>query len=85
MNYPTHLVDKKQKREPSPREETFDLSFIHQQRTNISLTQLYKPFTSFSKDKPITRKEGVGSPPKGFKASVYTLTTTPFENRKFLV
>jgi len=85
MNYPSYLVDKRQKREPSPRGETFDLSFIHQQRTNVSSTQLYKPFTSVSKDKPITRKEGVGSPPKGFKSSVYTLTTTPLDNRKFLV
>lgn len=84
MNYPSHLVDKRQKREPSPIKETQDLSFIHQQRINTSNTQIYKPFSSVSKDKPITRQEGVGSPPKGFKASVYTLTTTPLDNRVFL-
>jgi len=87
MNYPTHLVDKRHKREPSPKDEPADLSFIHQKRpiSSNKSNQIYKPISNISKDKSITRQEGVGSPPKGFKASVYTLSTTPMEDRTFLV
>jgi len=86
MNYPTHLVDKRHKREPSPKDEPADLSFIHQKRpiSSNKSNQIYKPISNISKDKSITRQEGVGSPPKGFKASVYTLSTTPMEDRTFL-
>ncbi len=87
MNYPSHLVDKRQKREPSPKEESADLSFIHQKRPVASAksNQIYKPISNISKDKSITRQEGVGSPPKGFKGSTYTLSTTPLDDRTFLV
>ena len=87
MNYPSHLVDKRHKREPSPKDEPADLSFIHQKRpiSSAKNTQIYKPISNISKDKSVTRQEGVGSPPKGFKASVYTLATTPMEDRTFLV
>lgn len=87
MNYPSYLVDKRQKREVSPRQQSPDLSYIHQKRS-VSPThnsKIYKPFTSTSKNMPITRKEDVGSPPKGYKSSTYTLTTTPLESRTYLV
>lgn len=87
MNYPTHFVDRRQKREPSPKDDNYNLSYMHQQRPQAAMnnTQIYKPLSSVAKNKPITREEKVGSPPKGFKSSTYTLTTTPFADRAFLV
>ena len=86
MNYPASFIDRRQKREPSPRKESSDLNFMHQRRPASSTpNKIYKPLTNAAKNKPIIQEEKVGVPPKGFKSSTYTLTTTPLEHRTFLV
>ena len=86
MNYPASFIDRRSKREPSPRIENKDLSFMHQRRPASSTpNKIYKPLTNAGKNQPIIQEEKVGVPPKGFKASTYTLTTTPLEHRTFLV
>lgn len=88
MNYPTVLINQKTRREPSPKNyDSTELSYIHQKRpiSGVSNTSLYKPFTNASKNKSPVRQEKLGSPPKGYKNSMYVLTTTPFLDRSIIV
>jgi hypothetical protein len=87
MNYPSVLVNQRTRKEPSPKDyESMDLSYMHQKRPDSGLNQskIYKPLSSASKNRSPVREEKLGSPPKGYKSSAYTLTTTPQLDRSII-
>ncbi len=89
MNYPTVLINQRTRREPSPKNyDATDLSYIHQKKPISGMnnsSNLYKPFTNTSKNQSPVRQEKLGSPPKGYKNSMYVLTTTPHLDRSVIV
>src|SRR4051812_47383472 len=90
MNYPSVLVNQRLRKGPDFKDEECNLQFLHQQRPRSSTSgssagRLYKPLTNTSKNRSPSPIEKIASPPKGFKTSTHTLTTTGGQQKAVIV
>lgn len=87
MNYPKVLINQRLRSGPDPLPDKYNLPFIHQEKkgTAANTDQLYKPATKICEGKAPAPKFKIGLPPKGFKASGLTLTTTKREDKVKIV